>query len=311
MQLEPMETEAVDDSVQQLNALGIQELRRALRPGSDAAICLKKAIQYFELSLQRIADQPPLYFNIGLANQTLADLSLSEAALDFARQAADQARIYLDLRADDSSGSELLLTALKSIARLSTNRQEQIDMYRQAISLAEPRLVIERRSYEQFHLCTQLGLLHGECGLICDQDRRLEYFVRAASMFRTALDFDPDDLMVRYNYANALMDSGKHATDADDRKKAFTESQRIHEQAIASLNGNSEADRRAVAKRNFSETSLRYNYACLLALHEQPESALAVLDSLFKSGKIDRVTVEQDPDFDSLRELPEYQALMA
>lgn len=53
-----------------------------------------------------------------------------------------------------------------------------------------------------------------------------------------------------------------------------------------------------------------YNLACVAALCDHPEDALRQLDAAFEQGMNDLPLVEHDPDLDSLRSLPEFQALL-
>jgi tetratricopeptide (TPR) repeat protein len=54
----------------------------------------------------------------------------------------------------------------------------------------------------------------------------------------------------------------------------------------------------------------QYNLACFYALHDKPERALALLKIAFKRAPNLMEWSKQDSDLDSLRELPEFQALI-
>jgi adenylate cyclase len=53
-----------------------------------------------------------------------------------------------------------------------------------------------------------------------------------------------------------------------------------------------------------------YNVACLYALEGEPERAIDCLEDAFKVGFANREWIERDPDLDSLRGLPRFQALL-
>ena len=55
----------------------------------------------------------------------------------------------------------------------------------------------------------------------------------------------------------------------------------------------------------------QYNLACFYALHDKPEQALALLKIAFKRTPNLIEWSKQDSDLDSLRELPEFQAMVA
>ena len=54
----------------------------------------------------------------------------------------------------------------------------------------------------------------------------------------------------------------------------------------------------------------QYNLACFYALHDKPERALALLKTAMKLSPNLKEWSKQDNDLDSLRELPEFQALV-
>ncbi|MDB5319269.1 MAG: Tetratricopeptide 2 repeat protein [Phycisphaerales bacterium] len=54
-----------------------------------------------------------------------------------------------------------------------------------------------------------------------------------------------------------------------------------------------------------------YNMACLKALTDRPTDAIAYLERAANAGFTDFIHIEQDPDLNSLRQLPRYKALIA
>ena len=56
--------------------------------------------------------------------------------------------------------------------------------------------------------------------------------------------------------------------------------------------------------------SMQYNLACFFALHDKPRQALDILEITFKRAPTLVEWSKQDTDLDSLRELPEFQAML-
>jgi hypothetical protein len=54
----------------------------------------------------------------------------------------------------------------------------------------------------------------------------------------------------------------------------------------------------------------RYNLACSLALAGRPDEAIDSLSSAILLGSADLAHLEVDPDLDSLRERPDFRALL-
>jgi len=70
-----------------------------------------------------------------------------------------------------------------------------------------------------------------------------------------------------------------------------------------------EADRRLV-KLCPDSSLVRYNFACSLAGSGKPHDAIAQLSKAVELGYDDLEHLLADPDLDSLRDLPEYHALL-
>jgi adenylate cyclase len=58
------------------------------------------------------------------------------------------------------------------------------------------------------------------------------------------------------------------------------------------------------------ETSVHFNAACVYAKLGRKEEALACLEHVFSRGYGKRDWVEHDPDYDSLRDDPRFQAML-
>jgi TolB-like protein/tetratricopeptide (TPR) repeat protein len=58
------------------------------------------------------------------------------------------------------------------------------------------------------------------------------------------------------------------------------------------------------------DAGVRYNVACLYALEGEPERAISALEDAFEVGFGNRDWIERDPDLDSLRGHPRFQALL-
>lgn len=70
-----------------------------------------------------------------------------------------------------------------------------------------------------------------------------------------------------------------------------------------------EIDRRLVAVLP-NDSLARYNLACSLALTGRPDEAIDALSSAILLGYDDLAHLEVDPDLDSLRERPDFRALL-
>ena len=70
-----------------------------------------------------------------------------------------------------------------------------------------------------------------------------------------------------------------------------------------------EIDRRLV-ERLPNDFLARYNLACSLALAGRPEDAISSLSKAILLGYDDLAHIDVDPDLDSLRERPDFRALL-
>jgi len=94
-----------------------------------------------------------------------------------------------------------------------------------------------------------------------------------------------------------------HIADIYLERGDFQSAQAVQERVVEGL--------AALDKSNTWKGTMQYNLACFYALQDKPQRALALLKIAFKRAPNLIEWSKQDSDLDSLRELPEFQAMVA
>lgn len=149
--------------------------------------------------------------------------------------------------------------------------EEALDLFRRVIDI-QPGFYVAYNDLKQ----TLLKLGRNE--------EAEEAYRRVIALMPNYLLRNPDDSRARMFFAVALCDSGK-------REDAIREGKA----AIDSSPGDS---------------VMLYNGACLYARLGDPERAVAALKQAIAAGVVNYGWMEQDPDLDSIRDEPEFKALM-
>ena len=148
---------------------------------------------------------------------------------------------------------------------------------------------------------------------------------RSAELFRRAAEIRPDDFQSPVLLAQSLRILGRKADAVEANREGIRRAERYLELepnnirtlslGASALMDDGQAERalewvaRALA-RPTDDTSAHFNAACVYAKLGRKEDALAALENVFSRGYGKRDWVERDPDYDSLRDDPRFQAML-
>jgi tetratricopeptide (TPR) repeat protein len=149
-----------------------------------------------------------------------------------------------------------------------------------------------------------------------------ERYVEAEREFQAAIALDPQLFEAKYFFARTCFQQGK----LEDAARLFEEACRVREdyqarffaaQSLAALkrSGLDEAEEglrwaERALEIDPEDAGVRYNVACLYAVDEQVDRAITCLEEAIEQGFWRRDWIERDPDLDSLRDDPRFQAIM-
>jgi TolB-like protein/Tfp pilus assembly protein PilF len=182
---------------------------------------------------------------------------------------------------------------------------DAVERFQQAIRL-DPLLFEARYFYGR--ALFQQGLLPGAARMFEEAARvREDYQARffAAQSLQASGESAEADAAYRRAY-----DAGRHHLELNPDDPRAATMCAVSACRIGRREEGLEWAERAVAA-DPEDAGVRYNVACLYALEGEPERAIAALEDAFEVGFGNRDWIERDPDLDSLRRHPRFEALLA
>lgn len=140
-------------------------------------------------------------------------------------------------------------------------------------------------------------------------------YEKAYADVNTAINLGEDDTHNRFLRARTLLLLGRHDEAMADLNVVLADSFNTYQQACAEFYmGNEKAALQQIdslASNSFNDSYTLYNLACAYALMNKKDKALKLLEQCFEAGFHAFTVVRNDPDFDNIRETPEFNALIA
>jgi tetratricopeptide (TPR) repeat protein len=164
----------------------------------------------------------------------------------------------------------------------------------------EARYFYARACFQQGQLIEALRLFEDAC--LVREDHEARFF---AAQTYTALEREEEAITA---YRQAFRAVEKHLELNPDDARAVTIG------AVSLCRVGKKKEGLEWAERALTidpeDPGVRYNVACLFALEGQTEKAITCLEEAFQAGFANIEWVEKDPDLDSLRDDPRFQALL-
>ena len=224
------------------------------------------------------------------------EIGLLVAIASQVAQSIEHARLY--------EAAQRRVRELEALARVSEAVSESLYL--------EESLEANPHSYETLNLYARAAFANGD-------------IERSVDLFRRAADVRKEDFQAMILLAQSLRVLGRteEAEVADlegIRRAERTLDLNPHDSRALSLGANAlgqvgQAERalrwsRRAIELYPDEQSVLINGACLRAKLGMNEEALAILEEVFERGWGKRDWIEHDPDYDSLRDDPRFQALL-
>lgn len=294
-----------------LGALGARGVARAKVPAYESYLrgreyffqTRRRSLRYAREMFGRAIEADPSY---ALAWAALADTIALErmyyAGAEVDMPKAEEASLKaLQLAPELGEAHSARGNVLFMAGRLAEAEAEYREAVRRDASLWEPRYFFARMCFQSGRTEEAARLFQDACSV--REDYQATFF---AAQALEALGRE-EEAATWYDRANTAADN--HLQLHPDDARACTT------RAVALCRLGRKEDGLAWGVRALAadpdDAGVRYNVACLHAVAGEPDAAIALLEEALPMGFGNREWLERDPDLDSLRGDPRFQALLA
>ncbi len=270
---------------------------------------LDQAISCFERSLNLVADEPQIFYHLAFAHSRTSEIADDlESEISHADAAIGYYRRLMNCEntlEESLHVCDLFSDVLVRRAKLATQQKEKEAYLDEAIRVLQSALANERADKKTVAgLSGFLGLIFVEKAESGAPGEQVQLFKRAAETFERASEHRPNDLTIRYNLGKALLDVGECSDDPDEKMKWLNAAVETYAQAMLASQ-----DETIVGEQTVPPF-LKYNFAWPLSLTGDQQRAMEVLTELVAANEASPDEIEDDPDFDSLRDRADFQKLV-
>ena len=300
------------------------------KSGSEAEELYNEAIAKYRRAIDYSSDNPEVYNNWGVALKGLAKTKSGSEAEDLYNEAIDKYREVVKYRPDyygayNNWGLTLSdLAETKSASDAERLYNEAIDKYREAIKY--------KPDYHEAY--NNWGNALSDWAKTKSASEADEGYNNAFKKYQKAIDYKSDYYQAYCNWGTALSDLAKKKNGGETEKlidDAIEKYQKSIEYKpdfhgayynwgvalsdLAKIKSGSEAEELYEKAFEKFQQAIKhggdsYNLACLYALRNRKEEALKYLDLTLSRGEVSVEFVEEDNDWDALRDDPDFKRLL-
>ncbi|MGB5975885.1 MAG: tetratricopeptide repeat protein, partial [Cyclobacteriaceae bacterium] len=245
-----------------------------------------KSIEKYQKATQIDPDPAEAYNNWGNTLFGLAKLTDGKEAIDYYLLAFEKYQKATLINPDLAEAYYNWGVALYNLAKL-TDGKEAIDYYHQAIEKYERATQINPDSAKAY---TNWGVALAYLVKLTDGNEAIDYYLQAIEKCQKATQINPDDVNAYSNWGNVLVTLA--------RLKSGTDRLNLLNKALE------------VSHKAYKSGGKAYSLACAYALLKDTDKALTYLEEALTNREIPLDLVENDPDWDGLRNDPDFLALL-
>ena len=264
----------------------LMELART-KSGSEAEKLYNEAFEKYQCATEYKPDFYDAYNNWGTALSGLAEIKTRSEAERLYNEAFKKYQNAIDYKSDYHEAYYNWGTALSGLAEIKT-RSEAERLYNEAFKKYQNAIDYKSDYHEAYY---NWGVALMELARTKSGSEAERLYNEAFKKHQKAIDYKSDYYQAYNNWGTALSDLAK--------TKSGSEAEELYDKAF-------EKFQQAIKYGGGS-----YNLACLYALRNRKEEALKYLDRTLSRGEVSEKLVEEDNDWEALRDDPDFKRLLA
>ena len=264
----------------------LMELART-KSGSEAEKLYNEAFEKYQCATEYKPDFYDAYNNWGTALSGLAEIKTRSEAERLYNEAFKKYQNAIDYKSDYHEAYYNWGTALSGLAEIKT-RSEAERLYNEAFKKYQNAIDYKSDYHEAYY---NWGVALMELARTKSGSEAERLYNEAFKKHQKAIDYKSDYYQAYNNWGTALSDLAK--------TKSGSEAEELYDKAF-------EKFQQAIKYGGGS-----YNLACLYALRNRKEEALKYLDRTLSRGEVSEKLVEEDNDWEALRDDPDFKHLLA
>ena len=227
------------------------------------------------------------YNNWGVALVKLAKTKSGNEAEELYKEAFEKYKLATTYKKDDHEAYNNWGAALCQLAEIKSGNEAE-KLYTEAFEKYKLATTYKKDKHEAYN---NWGIALVELAETKSGNKAEELYTKAFEKYKLATTYKKDDHEAYYNWGNALMKMAK--------TKSGNKAEELHKEAIEKYN------------EAIKHGGKSYNLACLYAIRNQKAEALKYLERTLSRKEITIDFVEQDEDWEELRNDPDFQDLLS
>ena len=257
------------------------------KSGIEAEKLYDEAIEKYQKAIEYKPDYYQAYYNWGTALMELARTKSGSEAEKLYNEAFEKYQCATEYKPDFYDAYNNWGTALSGLAEIKT-RSEAERLYNEAFKKYQNAIDYKSDYHEAYY---NWGVALMELARTKSGSEAERLYNEAFKKHQKAIDYKSDYYQAYNNWGTALSDLAK--------TKSGSEAEELYDKAF-------EKFQQAIKYGGGS-----YNLACLYALRNRKEEALKYLDRTLSRGEVSEKLVEEDNDWEALRDDPDFKRLLA
>ncbi len=257
------------------------------KSGSEAEEDYNNAFKKYQKAIDYKSDYYAAYYNWGIALSFLAQRKSGDEAEKLYNAAIEKFQRAIECKSDYPEAHNNLGNALMGLARTKSGGEVE-ELYRAAIVKYRKAIAYKPDFYETYN---NWGNALRSLAQTKSGSKAEFLYNKAIDKYQKATESTLDSHEIYNNWGVALMELAKIKSDS--------EAEGLYDEAI-------EKYQQVIKYGGHS-----YNLACLYALRNRKEDALKYLDLTLSRGEVSVKLVEEDNDWNSLRDDPDFKRLLS
>ena len=302
-----------------------------IKSGNEAEELYKEACKKYDKAITYKQDYHEAYYNWGVALMELAEIKSGNEAEELYKEACKKYDKAITYKQDYHEAYNNWANSLSELAKTKSGSEAE-ELYKEAFEKYKLATTYKRDKHEAYY---NWGVALMKLATIKSGNEAEELYEEAFEKYKLATTYKQDDHQVYYTWGLALVELAKTKSGSEAKelyeeafekyKLATTYKQDDHNTydawglalvELAKTKSESEAKEllnEAIKKfqQAVEHGGKSYNLACLFAIRNQKAEALKYLEQTLARNEFTVDFVEQDEDWEELRNDPDFQDLLS